>query len=154
MRPLSQLGGWVALGAADGEFYGSPVLAFEPAVADLTGDGRPEIVFGVWGESVGDGRLVVLSAGGERLHDVVLEDQNDNGNGVGAIACPTVADLEGDGQLEILLLTLDHGLDVYTVDGSSTNCTVVGADPAKYPGLWTTGRGNYLRNGLGPAGGR
>ena len=108
----------------------------------------------MWGESKGDGRLVILSANGETLHDVVLQKQNDNGNGVGAIACPTIADLEGDGQLEILLLTLDHGLDVYTVDGSSANCTVAGADAAKYPGLWTTGRGNYLRNGLGPAGDR
>ncbi|MBI5489745.1 MAG: VCBS repeat-containing protein [Deltaproteobacteria bacterium] len=127
-------------------------FASEPAVADLTGDGRPEIVFGVWGDSAGDGRLVILSANGETLHDVVLENQESNGNGVGAIACPTIADLEGDGQLEILLLTLDHGLDVYTVDGSSANCTVAGADAARYPGPWTTGRGNFLRNGLGPLG--
>jgi len=127
-------------------------FASEPAVADLTGDGRPEIVFGVWSDSVGDGRLVILSSNGATMHDVTLRGQNENGNGVGAIACPTIADLEGDGQLEILLTTLDHGIDVYTVPGSSTNCTVAGADATKYPGLWTTGRGNYLRNSLGPAG--
>jgi hypothetical protein len=132
---------------------GAPfTYASEPAVADLTGDGRPEIVFGVWADSPGDGRMVILSANGETLHDVTLQGQQEDGNGVGAIACPTIADVEGDGQLEILLLTLDHGLDVYRMPDSSANCTVTGADAAKYPGLWTTGRGNYLRNGLGPTG--
>jgi hypothetical protein len=128
--------------------------ASEPAVVDLTGDGRPEIVFGVWSDSPGDGRLVILSAGGSVLHDVALPGQAENGNGVGAAACPTIADVDGDGQLEILVLTIDHGLDVFTVPGSSANCTVAGADADLYPGLWTTGRGNYLRNGRGPAGGR
>ncbi len=126
--------------------------ATEPGVADLTGDGRPEIVFGVWGDSPGDGRLVILAGNGEPMHDVALPGQRPNGNGVGPIAAPTIADIEGDGQLEILLLTLDHGLDVFTVPGSSASCVAPGADPAKYPGLWTTGRGNHLRNSLGPAG--
>ena len=124
----------------------------EPAVADLTGDGRPEVVIGVWSDDPGEGRLVILSAAGDVLHDVALPGQRDNGNGVGALACPTISDIDGDGQLELLLLTLDHGLDVYRVKGSSANCTVAGADADKYPGLWTTGRGNFLRNGLGPTG--
>jgi hypothetical protein len=124
----------------------------EPAVADLNGDGRPEIVIGVWSDSPGDGRMVILAANGEVLHDVTLPGQQEDGNGVGALGCPTISDLEGDGRLEILMLTLDHGIDVYRMPDSSANCTVAGANADKYPGLWTTGRGNFLRNGLGPAG--
>ena len=33
-----------------------------------------------------------------------------------------LADLDGDGRLEIILSTFDHGLDVYRVAGSGTNC--------------------------------
>jgi hypothetical protein len=55
-------------------------------------------------------------------------------------AAPSVADLDGDGNLEIVLLTFDHGVDVYTVPGSGTECLP-----------WPTGRGNLLRNGQGPA---
>jgi len=127
--------------------YGS-----EPAVVDLDGDGKPEIIIGVWGDEPDDGRLVILSAGGDVIRDEKLPGQKENGNGVGAIACPTINDIDGDGQLEILLLTLDHGLDIYRVKGSSANCVIQGADTEKYPGLWTTGRGNFLRNGLGPLG--
>jgi hypothetical protein len=34
----------------------------------------------------------------------------------------TVADLDGDGQLEILVQTFDHGLDIFTVPGSGCGC--------------------------------
>ena len=132
---------------------GRPLMnASEAAVADLSGDGRPEIVFGTFGEpGTEDGRLVILSSSGERLHDVALPNQSpDSGNGVGAAATPTIADLDGDGELEILVLTIDHGLDVFTVPGSACNCVPEGADPEIYCGLWPTGRGNYLRNGRAP----
>jgi hypothetical protein len=132
---------------------GRPLVnASEAAVADLSGDGRPEIVFGTFGEPGGeDGRLVILSSAGERLHDVKLPNQDpSSGNGVGAAATPTIADLDGDGDLEILVLTIDHGLDVFTVEGSACNCVPAGADPALYCGPWPTGRGNYLRNGRAP----
>lgn len=132
---------------------GRPLVnASEAAVADLSGDGRPEIVFGTFGEPGGeDGRLVILSSAGERLHDVKLPNQDpSSGNGVGAAATPTIADLDGDGDLEILVLTIDHGLDVFTVEGSACNCVPAGADPELYCGPWPTGRGNYLRNGRAP----
>ena len=116
------------------------LYASEVVVADLSGDGRPELIFGTFGEDGGDGHLVVLSGAGKKLHDLELPGQNpDSGNGIGAAAAPTVADLDGDGQLEILVLTIDHGLDVYTVPGSATNCTP-----------WPTGRANPLRNAIGP----
>jgi hypothetical protein len=51
-----------------------------------------------------------------------------------------VADIDGDGNLEIVLLTFDHDVDVYTVHGSGSKCLP-----------WPTGRGNLLRNSQGPA---
>lgn len=49
---------------------------------------------------------------------------------------PGVVDLDGDGQLEIFVQTFDHGLDVFTVPGSGTNCL-----------LWPTARGGPWRMG-------
>ena len=88
-----------------------------------------------------NGRLIVLDNTGRELYDLTLGSQGDGGgNGIGVPAAPSVADLDGDGNLEIVLLTFDHGVDVYTIPGSGTECLP-----------WLTGRGNLLRNGQGPA---
>ena len=63
-----------------------------------------------------------------------------NGNGIGVPAAPSIGDLDGDGTLEIVLSTFDHGIDVFRVPGSGTNLLP-----------WPTGRGSLLRNGTGPA---
>ena len=108
-------------------------------IADLSGDGAPEIVFTTYGDpdSTDSGHLVILAADGAGLYDVVLENQGDGGgNGSGAPAAPTVADVDGDGQLEILVQTFDHGLDVYRVPGSGVGCVP-----------WPTSRGGPLRMG-------
>lgn len=116
-------------------------FASEPAVVDLNRDGVPEIVFGTYSLDKTGGRLVVLDNTGKALYDIVLEKQGTGGgNGIGVPAAPSVADLDGDGSLEIVLLTFDHGVDVYNVPGSGTQCLP-----------WPTGRGNLLRNGQGPA---
>ena len=60
--------------------------------------------------------------------------------GSGSPAAPSIGDLTGNGTLEIVLTTFDHGVDVFTVPGSGTGCLP-----------WPTGRGNLLRNGMGPA---
>ena len=118
-------------------------FASEVVAADLNRDGTPELVFGTYALAPGSGRLVVLSASGRRLHDIRLPGQGSNGNGIGVPAAPSIGDLDGDGRLEIVLSTFDHGLDVFRVPGSGKNLLP-----------WPTGRGGLLRNGTGPATGR
>jgi hypothetical protein len=57
---------------------------------------------------------------------------------------PTLADVNGDGVVEIVVSLTDaedkvESVLVYTVPGSGTHCL-----------LWPTGRGNLLRNGWVP----
>ncbi len=104
------------------------------ALADLSGDGRPEVVFNTYSTDSGEGRLFVLGPNGALQHQVTLPER-------GAMPVPTVADVNGNGTLEIVV-SLKDGVDhvrqvlVYTVAGSSENCLP-----------WPTGRGNYRRNG-------
>jgi hypothetical protein len=111
-------------------------FASEVAAADLNRDGRLELVFGVYGLAPRSGRLVVLSARGHKLYDIRLRHQGSDGNGIGVPAAPSIADIDRDGHLEIVLTTFDHGIDVYRVPRSGTK---------RVP--WPTGRGGLLRAG-------
>jgi hypothetical protein len=115
-------------------------FASEVVAADLNKDGRPELVFGTYALHRNAGRLIVLSNRGRKLSVTRLRHQGQDGNGIGVAAAPSIGDLTGNGTLEIVLTTFDHGVDVYTVPGSGTGCLP-----------WPTGRGNALRNGTGPA---
>lgn len=116
---------------------GAPeTFASEVVAADLNRKGRAELVFGTYGAAPGSGRLIVLSASGRRLHSVRLRHQTENGNGVGVAAAPSIGDINGDGRLEIVVSTFDHGIDVYRVPRS---------DAKRLP--WPTGRGSLLRRG-------
>ena len=121
--------------------HGAPKsFASEVVAADLNRDGKPELVFGTYSLTPGSGRLVVLTSAGKLLYDIRLPHQGRDGNGIGVPAAPSIGDLDGDGSLEIVLTTFDHGIDVFHVPGSGTNCLP-----------WPTGRGNLARNGTGPA---
>jgi FG-GAP-like repeat len=125
----------------DFRFGKSLMYASEVVVADLNKDGTAELIFSTWAKP-GDttaGKLVILNASGKLLHVVTVPNQGNNGNGNGLPAPPGVGDLDGDGALEIVVQSFDHGLDIYKVPGSGTKCL-----------LWPTGRGNLLRNGQGP----
>jgi hypothetical protein len=105
------------------------------AIADLSGDGIPELVLTTYGPSGGD--LVIYDAGGNELHRIAL-------GGRGAMPVPTIADVDNDGDLDIVV-SLKDGEDrqrqvvIYEVAGSSTSCL-----------LWPTGRGNLRRDGYVP----
>lgn len=107
-------------------------------IADLTEDGVPEIVFATYSPDVGaGGRLVILGANGAEQQSVALP-------GRGAMPVPTIADVDGDHQLEIVVSLKDaedraSSVLVYTVPGSGDSCL-----------LWPTGRRDYLRDGLVP----
>jgi hypothetical protein len=116
----------------------SLMYASEVVAADLNRDGTLELVFSTWGkpDDPDSGYLVILDASGKLLHSIQVPDQGQNGNGIGLPAPPAIGDLDGDGELEIVIQSFDHGLDIFTVPGSGTRCLV-----------WPTGRGNLLRNG-------
>lgn len=114
--------------------------ASEALIADLNGDGVPEILFTTY--SSGEPRepetpahIVILDNLGVELGRVEL-------SGRGSMAAPTLADLDGDGQLELIISlkdTLgggDGGVQIWDLPGAMTNCV-----------QWSTGRGGLLRQG-------
>lgn len=107
-------------------------------IADLTEDGVPEIVFATYKPDMNaGGRLVILGANGAEQQSITLP-------GRGAMPVPTIADVDGDHQLEIVVSLKDaddrmRSVLVYTVPGSGDACL-----------LWPTGRRDYLRDGLVP----
>ena len=100
----------------------------------------PEVIFTTF--SSGDPRmpdvpahLIILNANGAELHQVELD-------GRGSMAAPTIADLDGDGQPELIISlkdTLgggDGGVQIWDLPGARDNCL-----------LWATGRGGWFRQG-------
>ncbi|MBL8602599.1 MAG: VCBS repeat-containing protein [Myxococcales bacterium] len=111
------------------------VLTAGVALVDLNGDALPETVFATYSTRSNVSALMVLSSTGALLHRVALP-------GRGAMAVPTVADLDLDGTLEVVVHLKDSvalgsvAAQVFTVPGSATNCMP-----------WPTGRGSMLRDG-------
>jgi hypothetical protein len=113
------------------------VLTGGVAVADLSKDGRPEIVFASYSPDDDKSHLFILDGGGAELHKLALPNR-------GSMAVPTIADVNGDGVLEITL-AMKAGEDgqaqalVYSVASAGDKCN-----------LWSSGRGGLLRNGFVP----
>ena len=120
-------------------------FASEPVVADLDGDGHAEVVFTSWPQKSvgGTGQLHVLDYLGNPLHAVDLPAPFGGATWNGALGAPTLADVDGDGELEAVLGTVASGVAVYDLPGTG-NARV----------LWGTGRGGSRRTGAapGPAG--
>lgn len=116
---------------------GEGVLRFasEPVVVDLDNDGEAEIIFTSWTQksSVLVGKLHILDMRGNPLHEIDLPTP---GGWNGALPAPTVADIDGDGDLEIVVNTVNYGIVAYNLPNTK-NARI----------LWGTGRGNFRRTG-------
>jgi hypothetical protein len=109
------------------------VLTGGVVVGDLSGDGIPEVVFNTYSIDQNKSNLFILDASGNQLYSVALPSR-------GAMPLPTLADINGDGTVEVIVSLKDavdmvQSVLVYTVPGSSTNCL-----------LWPTSRHDLLRS--------
>ncbi len=119
--------------------YTTSTEVFTPGivVADLSADGIPEIVFATYSSGENGSALFILDATGKKLFEEPLPNR-------GSMAVPTLADVDGDGTVDIVI-SLKDAVDkvelarIYRVPGSKTNCL-----------LWPTGRANNLRNAWVP----
>jgi hypothetical protein len=110
----------------------------EPVVADLDNDGMAEILVATWVEKGSQltGSLYMLDFRGNVIHEANLPDAFGSSDWNGGLAAPTLADIDGDSDLEIVLNTAHSGVVAYDLPGTS-NARI----------LWATGRGSFLRNG-------
>jgi hypothetical protein len=120
-------------------YTGGPYrFASEPTVADLNDDGYAEVIFGSWMQKGSDqvGKLHILDYQGTPLHEVDLPDPYGDTTWNGAMAAPTLANIDADANLEVVLNTACSGIVAYELPGTA-NARI----------LWSTGRGNYQRTG-------
>ncbi len=113
-------------------------FAGEPVVVDLDHDGRAEVIFTSYPEKHDNlvGALYVLDYQGHQLHAVNLPaPRGDVWNG--GMAAPTLANLDSDADLELVITTTSAGAVAYDLPGSAYATT-----------QWSTGRGSLKRNGV------
>ena len=109
-------------------------------MVDLDNDGQAEVIFTTWTQKGSDtgGQIIVASSLGDQLYAVDLPRSSEDWDG--AMAAPTVANIDSDADLEVVVGTAHTGLVAYDLPGSA-NARI----------LWGTGRGSYLRAGTAPA---
>ena len=118
-------------------------FASEPVIADLDNDGFPEVIFTSWVEKGSNltGDLFILNYQGNLLQKVDIPFAYSAGKSWnGAMAAPTLANIDNDPDLELVLNTAHSGFVAFDLPNTAD---------AKI--FWGTGRGSYLRTGSNPA---
>ncbi len=113
-------------------------FASEPVVADLDSNGRAEVIFTSWTQKGSNhtGKIHILNYLGNPVHEVLLPAPVGH-SWNGGLPAPTLANIDQDADLELVVNTAHSGVVAYDLPGTA------GARI-----LWGTGRGGYMRNGL------
>jgi hypothetical protein len=114
-------------------------FASEPVVVDLQNDGKAEVIFASWTQigSNRTGKLHILDWAGHPIFDADLPaPKSESVTWNGSLAAPTLGNVDGDPDLELVINTAHSGVVVYDLPGT-----------AQARILWGTGRGNLLRTG-------
>jgi hypothetical protein len=117
-------------------------FASEPVVADLDNDGRAEVLFTSWTQkgSNRSGMLYIVDYNGDMVFAVDLPAAYGSPDWNGALPAPTLANIDQDADLEVVINTAHSGFAAYDLP-----------DTAQARVLWGTGRGNYHRTGTSVA---
>jgi len=113
-------------------------FASEPVIADLDDNGYAEVIFTSWTQKGSNhtGKLHILDYLGNPIYEVSLPEAFGGGDWNGALPAPTLANIDSDPDLEIVLLTANSGVVAYDLPGTADAYI-----------MWGTGRGDYQRDG-------
>jgi hypothetical protein len=114
---------------------GNFIGASGAAIGDLDNDSHNEIIFTTYSTAQNVSNLIILNADGDQLHKVALSKR-------GSMSPPTLADVDGDGIVEIIISLKDT---LGSGQGGVQIWDVASAQTSSLP--WPTGRGSNLRNG-------
>ena len=110
--------------------YANEVFHSSPAIGDINGDGRPEVIVGMgtnWYTQCTVNNHPQCSAGSGSDHTKVWAFHLDDGSDVpgfpvsatgSILSSPALGDVDGDGQLEVVAGSFDHRVYVWNGDGS------------------------------------
>ena len=113
-------------------------FASEPVVADLDSNGYAEVIFTSWVEkdSYETGKLHILDYQGTVVCDTDLPPAFGSPTWNGGLPAPTLANIDSDNDLEIVVNTAHSGVVAYDLTGTTQAVL-----------LWPTGRGSFQRCG-------
>jgi len=111
-------------------------------VADLDNDGQAEVIFTSWPQKGGTavGQLHILSSLGVSLYAIDLPPSFSAGTWNGGLGAPTLANIDGDPDLEVVVGTAHSGVVAYDLPGTAAAQI-----------RWRTGRGSAKRTGVAKA---
>jgi hypothetical protein len=104
------------------------IVPSEPLLADVTGDGKADVIFTASDSTAKTGRLLVLDGAGRLRLDFPLPYHNQ--------AAPTLADVNGDGVPELIVAAFNKGASKHSVFVYAWP-----VNPKCVP--WPTGRGDF-----------